>query len=119
MSNLSPAAIAQTLAGIGKDIDDLTARLVTAEGRALELRREHRRAHALAVLKHKVNPEGKAYSVAERDSLAFLDTIETLTVWEQAQYEADSTRDELRAKRDRLEIGRSLSALVRMEFGAS
>jgi rRNA processing protein Krr1/Pno1 len=119
VSNLTPAAIASTLASIGKDIDDLTARLVEAEGNALALRREHRRAYALAILKHKVGPDGKAYSVAERDALALLDTQETLEAFEVAQYAADSARDELRAKRDRLEIGRSLSALVRMEFSAS
>ena len=119
MSNLTPAAIAQTLAGIGKDIDDLTARLVNAEGSALALRREHRRAYALAVVNNKCGPDGKPYTVAERDAVALLATQETLEAYELAQYAADSARDELRAKRDRLEIGRSLSALVRMEFGAS
>jgi hypothetical protein len=119
MSNLTPAAISNTLATIGKDIDDLTAKLVQFEGDALTARREHRRAYALAILKHKISPDGKPYSVAERDALALLDTQDTLTAWEIAQDAADSTRVELRAKRDRLEIGRSLSALVRMEYSAS
>lgn len=117
--NLTPQAIVQTLSTIGKDIDDLTAKLIKAEQRHTELRREHRRAYAVAFLANKANLAGDKYTVNEREHLAFLATEDTGKAADVAEYEVQALKDELRAKRDRMEIGRSLSAVMRLEWGVS
>jgi hypothetical protein len=117
--NLTPQAIVQTLSTIGKEIDELTVRLVEAEQHHMEARREHRRAYAVAFLANKTNGEGKPYTVNEREHMAFLATEDTGGEADRAEYAVTALKDELRAKRDRMEIGRSLSAVMRLEWAGS
>jgi hypothetical protein len=119
MSNLTPATVTQTLSTIGKEIDELTARLVEAEAGFLEARRKHRKAYALAFLNFKMGEDAKPYTIAEREHLSYLATEDTLLAFETAEYKVTVCKDELRAKRDRMEIGRSLSAVMRTEWSAS
>ena len=116
---LTPATVVQTLSTIGKEIDELTAKLVEAEYEHVTARREHRQAYALAFLSNKANNDGKPYTVNEREHLAYLATTETSEKFDLAEYKVTALKDELRAKRDRMEIGRSLSAVMRVEWASS
>lgn len=119
MSDLTPASVLATLAGIGRDIDKLTEDLKKAEWKEREAKRVYRRAEAVALLSNKCDANGKPYTVQEKEALALLATEEESGAWALADYELQSIKDELKALRDRLEIGRSLSPIMRLEYGIS
>jgi hypothetical protein len=110
VSNLTPAQIIATLSTIGKDIDDATDELEQADEKAVLARAEYLQARAKVLL----STEG---SVAIKEATA---TIECYTEYLEAQLAEKKQRavvSKLRALRDRLEIGRSLGPLVRLEWG--
>jgi hypothetical protein len=117
MAELTPASVMNTLAVIGKEIDTETEKLKAADWAEREARRNFRRANALAILANKIDSmTGKPYPVIEREALAYLATEEEMTAHDIAEYNLQAIKDELKALRDRLEIGRSMSPIMRMEF---
>lgn len=117
MAELTPASVMNTLASIGKEIDTETEKLKAADWAEREARRNFRRANALAILANKIDSmTGKPYPVIEREALAFLATEEEMTAHDIAEYNLQAIKDELKALRDRLEIGRSMSPIMRMEY---
>jgi hypothetical protein len=116
VAELTPASVLNTLASIGKDIDSATDKLREADWGEREARRNFRRAEALAVLANKHDANGKPYSVIEREALAYLATEAERFEHDKAEYNLQAVKDELKALRDRLEIGRSMSPIMRMEF---
>ena len=109
MSDLTPAVIANTLSRIGKEIDALTVQLETLDRAETMARHEYRHAFNKAFLV----AEG---SVDARRALAEVQTDDLELAWSIAGVALRSAKDELRALRDRLEIGRSLSAIMRLEW---
>jgi len=108
-SNLTPAEVVQTLSKIGKDIDDATEALAEADKKAMFARRDVERSYAKTFL----NTEG---SMEIRKYTARLATDDENFVLECAEQEQRAIVSKIRALRDRLEIGRSISAIMRMEW---
>lgn len=119
MSDLTPASVLATLAGIGKEIDTMTEKLKVAEWEERQAKRVYRRAEAVALLSNKCDANGKPYTVQEKEALALLATEEEAAAWDKADYALQAIKDDLKALRDRLEIGRSLSPIMRLEYGLS
>lgn len=105
---LSPVQIVQTLTGIGRALDEkadeveqLDAAWVTAKG-------DYRRAYAKAFLTAEGSMDIRRYTAELQTDTEFL-AVET------AEQVLRAGKESLRVLRDRLEIGRSLGALVRAE----
>jgi hypothetical protein len=111
-SSLTPAAIANTLSAIGKEIDELTTALPDLDEDETLARLEWKRAYNKVFL----TSEG---SVDVRRAYAEEAASDLEREYALAGVALRAAKDELRALRDRLEIGRSLSALMRMEWGAN
>lgn len=118
MAELTPATVVNTLAQIGKDIDAATEKLKEADWAEREAYRIYRRAEAVSLLSNKCDANGKPYTVQEKEAMALLATEEESLAWGKAAYNLQVVKDELKALRDRLEIGRSMSPIMRLEWGA-
>lgn len=111
-SNLTPQQVIDTLATIGKDIDQVTEDIAASDERAVRARVAYQVALARAFLER----EG---SIELRKQSAVLDCADLLLAHELADQEHRAAVGQVKALRDRLEIGRSISALARMEWTAS
>jgi len=110
--SLTPEQLISTLSQISRDIDETTKELVELDRKAVEARAEFRVAFARVFL----NTEG---SVELRKRVAEIDTQSQYLAAEIAEQELRAAGHSIRALRDRLDVGRSLNALARMEWGAS
>ena len=108
-SNLTPADVVQTLSRIGKDIDDATEDLAEADKKSMLARRDSEKSYARSFLTTEGAMEIRRYTAR----LASDDESFALACAEQEQRVIVS---KIRALRDRLEIGRSISAIMRMEW---
>ena len=111
VSNLTPAEIISTLSQIGKDIDDATDALAERDEAVVRARRTFEREHAKVFLETDGPMEIRKYT-------AKLATDDQAFELELAEQEHRATVSHIRALRDRLEVGRSISALVRLEWGS-
>ncbi len=107
---MTPAEIIRTLSTISREIDELTDELAVLDEAAVRARQEFKVAHARAFL----NAEG---SMDLRKQTAELETAGLQLSYELADQQHRAAVSQLRALRDRLEVGRSLGALVRLEWG--
>jgi len=110
VSNLTPHDIIQTLSRIGKDIDQATEELSRLDAQVVGRRRVAEVQFAEAFL----NTEG---AMEIRKYTAKLSSEQANFELELAEQEHRAVVAHIRSLRDRLEIGRSISALVRMEWG--
>ena len=110
--SLTPEALISTLSQISKDIDETTKELVALDRNAVEARAAYRVAFARVFL----NTEG---SIELRKRLAEIETQSDYLRAEIAEQELRAAGHSIRALRDRLDVGRSLNALARMEWGSS
>ena len=108
-SNLTPAEVVATLSRIGKDIDDATDDLAEADRKVILARRDFERSYAQTFLTTEGAMEIRKYT-------ARLATDDQNFVLECAEQEQRAIVSKIRALRDRLEIGRSISAIMRMEW---
>jgi len=110
VSNLTPHDIIQTLSRIGKDIDQATEELAELDQKVVRQWQLAEVQYARTFLETEGAMEVRKYTA----KLAANDAQFQLELNEQAHRAAVG---HIRALRDRLEIGRSISALVRMEWG--
>ena len=111
MSNLTPAQIISTLSSISKDIDEATDDIAEADKQAVLARVAHKKAYARVFLDTQGAMDVKRYTADWETS----DT--TMLASELADQEHRATIGSIRKLRDRLEVGRSLGPLVRLEWG--
>lgn len=111
-SNLTPFEVVQTLSNIGKDIDKATDDLAESDQKVVMARRAFERGYAEIFLSSEGSMEIRKYT-------ARLGTDTENFVLECAEQESRAIVSKLRALRDRLEIGRSISAIMRMEWSSS
>jgi ribosomal protein S12 methylthiotransferase accessory factor YcaO len=97
------------LSTIGREIDALTERLPLLDKAETMARHEFKRAYNRAFLMAEGSVDAKRALAEEQSSTLELE-------WSLAGVEMRRTKEELRALRDRLEIGRSLSAIMRLEW---
>lgn len=109
-SNLTPAEIISTLSKIGREIDEATAELEAADAEAVRAKADYRLARAKAI----ISAEG---SVAVKEAKAEIECYTVYLAAEVADQRQRAVVSKIRALRDRLEIGRSLGPLVRLEWG--
>lgn len=109
-SNLTPVQVINTLSNIGKLIDQGTEDLKRLDAVAVEARAAYKVAYASAFLRS----EG---AMEIRKQTAELETADLCIAMEAAEQQLRAAAANLRALRDRLEIGRSLSPLLRLEWG--
>ncbi len=112
MSDLTPAAITRTLSEISREIDELTDQLAELDEAAVRARQEYKVAYARAFL----NADG---SMDIRKYSAETSTSDALLVSELADQQHRAAVAQLKALRDRLEVGRSLGAIMRLEWGSA
>ena len=117
MSTLTPASVLSTLATIGKEIDTMTDTLRPLGEAEVEARLTYKRAFNVAMFKNKVDLDGKPLTADLRRAKCELDTLELEATWKAAELALQEAKDKLKALRDRLEIGRSLSPIMRLEWG--
>lgn len=111
-SNLTPHQIIDNLTHIGKQIDEKTRELELLDEQAVIARAQYKTAYA----KEFLMTEG---SMDIRKFTAELKTETNYLEYELAEQKMRACTQQLRALRDRLEIGRSLGPLVRLEWGQS
>lgn len=110
MSDLTPAAIAQTLTGIAKDIGNQADAVAEYDAKLAAARSAYRKAYAQAFLTAEGSNDVKRYSAE----------LATADLWfevEATEQVLRASREALRVLRDRLEVGRSLGAIMRTEWG--
>jgi hypothetical protein len=112
MSELTPAAIANTLSQISKEIDELTDELALLDEKAVRRRQNYKVAYAQAFLECEGSMDVRRYTA---ESL----TGELLFDYELAEQKHRAAVAQLKALRDRLEVGRSLGAIMRLEWGSA
>lgn len=110
MSNLTPAQIIETLTRIAKDIDDATDDIARLDEAAVRARAAYKTAYARAFLSSEGSMDVRRYT-------AELETAELSFTAEIADQQHRASVTAIRALRDRLEVGRSLGPLVRLEWG--
>ncbi len=109
MQDLTPATIVTTLMSIAKAIEDTTSEIAELDAVATTARANLKREYARAFLTSEGSNDIRRYT-------AELHTTELNFETELAEQVLRSARDTIRMLRDRLEVGRSLSAIMRMEW---
>ena len=111
MSNLTPHDVIENLVRISKEIDENTEAIAEADKKAVLARIAHKKNWA------RINTQG---SMDVKRYTADLETADTtMLASELADQESRAAVGSIRALRDRLEVGRSISPLVRLEWGQS
>ena len=111
-SSLTPLQVMENLTNIGREIDAKTKELEELDRVCVVAQSTYTKAKAKSFL----TTEG---SMDIRRFTADLHTSTLSLEYELAEQQVRACRDKLRALRDRLEIGRSLSPLLRLEWGQS
>lgn len=112
MTDLTPLSIVQTLSQIGRELDAKAAEVETLDREWVTAKARYKREFARAFL----NASG---AVDVRRYTAEQDTAELFLEVELAEQVLRAAKEALRVLRDRLEIGRSLGAVMRLEWGNS
>lgn len=111
MSNLTPSEIVHTLSTISKEIDEKTAELAELDEAQVRARQAFKRRHAEVFLTTDGSMDVRRYTA---DS----ETSDLCLAYEIAEQQHRACVAQLKALRDRLEVGRSIGALVRLEWQA-
>lgn len=109
MADLTPAAVVATLSQIGRDLDDKADEVERLDLEHVQLKAEYRRSYARAFVQATGAVDVRRYT-------AELETAELFEQVELAEQVLRAGKESLRVLRDRLEIGRSLGAVMRMEW---
>ena len=110
MSNpLTPASLIATLSGIGHDLDVKSDEIAEFDESHVLLRVAHKRQFARTFMTTTGSNDVRKYT-------AELECSDLLLEAELAEQVLRASRESLRVLRDRLEIGRSLGALLRVEW---
>ncbi|MDN5687084.1 MAG: hypothetical protein L0G94_10495 [Brachybacterium sp.] len=108
---MSTTDIVHELSRIGRELDDLSHRIDQLDQAAVLAWSAHRKAYATAYI------DGQG-SIEDRKQHAVLEVEEQRVSAESADQVLRAARERIRVLRDRLEIGRSISAARRAEFAA-
>lgn len=112
MSNLTPQQVIETLSKIARDIDEVTDDIARLDEEAVRARATYKTEYARAFL-------GAEGSMDIRKYTADLSTADSHLHHELADQKHRAAVSQIRALRDRLEVGRSLGPLIRLEWGQS
>jgi hypothetical protein len=110
VSNLTPQQVIETLSKIARDIDEVTDDIARLDEEAVRARASYKTAFARAFL-------GADGAMDVRRYTAELQTADLFLFHELADQKHRAAVSQIRALRDRLEVGRSLGPLIRLEWG--
>lgn len=110
MADLTPAAIVTTLSQISKEIDELTDQLGDLDEAAVIARQNYKVQYAREFLRTEGSMDIRRYSAEIAVSPLAIES-------ELADQKHRAAVAQLKALRDRLEVGRSLGAIMRLEWG--
>lgn len=110
-SNLTPHDVIENLTKISKEIDKVTADIARLDEEAVRARVAYKRAHARTFLTTEGSMDIRRYTAEVETSDACLEL-------ELAEQKLRAAVGQVKALRDRLEVGRSLSPLLRLEWGS-
>lgn len=110
MSNLTPHQIIENLSHIGRQIDQATEDLQRLDEESVRARAAYKKAYASAFLSAEGAMDIRRYTAELQTSDLYLEA-------EISEQKMRAVNVHLKALRDRLEIGRSLGPLVRLEWG--
>jgi hypothetical protein len=108
---LTPASLITTLAGIGRDLDDKSDEIAALDEAHVRLRAAYKSSFARAFLTSAGSNDVRRYTAEQATEDLALEA-------ELAEQVLRAARESLRVLRDRLEIGRSLGALLRVEWNS-
>jgi hypothetical protein len=109
MTELTPASIVATLANISKLLEEKAEEVAVLDAEATRKRALYKRAFAEKFLSTEASNEVRRYT-------AELHTSQMLYEAEIADQVLRAAREALKVLRDRLEVGRSLGAIMRVEW---
>jgi uncharacterized membrane protein YccC len=112
VSNLTPQQVIETLSKIARDIDEATDDIARLDEEAVRARAEFKTAFARSFLSAQGAMDIRRYT-------AELETADLHLFHELADQKHRAAVSQIRALRDRLEVGRSLGPLIRLEWGQS
>lgn len=108
---LTPASLVATLSGIGRDLDEKSDEIAALDEAHVRLRAELKRCFAREFLTTAGSNDVRRYTAEQSTADLYLEV-------ELAEQVLRAGRESLRVLRDRLEIGRSLGALLRAEWNS-
>jgi hypothetical protein len=112
MSDLTPLSIMTTLSTISKEIDAQTVEIARCDVAAVKARVAYKKRYAAEFLTCTGSMDIRRYT-------SELETSDLLLASEIADQELRAAVGAIKALRDRLEVGRSLGPLMRLEWGQS
>lgn len=110
VSELTPLSIMKTLSKISKEIDSQTTEIARCDVAAVKARVAYKKAYAREFLTCAGSMDIRRYT-------AELEASDLLLASEIADQELRAAVGAIKALRDRLEVGRSLGPLIRLEWG--
>jgi hypothetical protein len=109
-SNLTPQQVIDTLSSISRDIDEQTSDINRLDRAMVVARAAYKKRYAEVFLRTEGSMDIRRYT-------ADFSTADEFLHYELSEQEHRAAVNQIKALRDRLEVGRSISALVRMEWG--
>lgn len=109
MVDLTPATIVNTLSDIGRRLDAQAEAVEELDQQHVELKAAYRKAFAVAFLGAHGSNDVRRYT-------AEVETADLHREVELAEQSLRAAKESLKVLRDRLEIGRSLGAVMRLEW---
>lgn len=107
--DLTPLTIVNTLSDIGRNLDVKADEVAELDEKHVRLRAAYKSSFARAFMNATGAMDARRYT-------AELETADALLEAELAEQVLRASREALRVLRDRLEIGRSLGAVMRLEW---
>lgn len=111
MTEYTPASVVATLSSIARQIDEKAAEIAVLDAAAVEARQAYRKAYARAFLSSDGAMDVRRYKAEE-------DTADLSLAAELADQVLRAGREALRVLRDRLEVGRSVGSIMKMEWAS-
>jgi hypothetical protein len=112
MGDFTPASVVATLSRIAREIDEKAAEIAVLDAQAVEARQAYKKAYARAFLSSDGAMDVRRYRAEE-------DTADLALSAELAEQVLRAGREALRVLRDRLDVGRSIGAVLRLEWNGS
>ena len=112
MSDYTPASVVAALSLIARQIDEKAAEIAVLDAQAVEARQAYKKAYARAFLTSDGAMDVRRYRAEE-------DTADLALAAELAEQVLRAGRESLRVLRDRLEVGRSVGSILKLEWNGS
>lgn len=111
MTDYTPSSVVAALSLIARQIDEKAAEIAVLDAQAVEARQAYKKAYARAFLSSDGAMDVRRYRAEE-------DTADLSLSAELAEQVLRAGRESLRVLRDRLEVGRSVGSIMKMEWAS-